>query len=44
MAELAYVLLHTTPLWGFAMAVAAALGWHLGTALWRWGARLGRRR
>jgi hypothetical protein len=43
-SEILAIALHFSPLWAFVMAVAAALGWHLGTALWRRVGGIGRRR
>lgn len=43
MSEIVATALHFSPLWAFVMALTAALGWHVGTALWRWVGGIGRR-
>lgn len=43
MSEIVYAAAHFTPVLAFTLALAAAIGWHVGTALWRWVGGIGRR-
>jgi hypothetical protein len=43
MSEIVYAAAHFSPVLAFALALTAALGWPVGTALWRWVGGIGRR-